>query len=93
MIAFAWDTRKAGANLRKHGVSFALASEAFRDVFAIEWVDEREAYGEPRMILLGMAAAILLAVVCVERGDRVRLISARRATCNERKIHLAENGP
>lgn len=44
------------------------------------------------MLLLGMAGRTLLAVVYVERGDRIRLISARRATGNEQDIYFRENG-
>jgi hypothetical protein len=55
MIEFEWDDVKAAANLRKHGVSFAFAAKAFRDPSGIEWIDDREDYGEVRTILLGMA--------------------------------------
>ena len=63
----------------------------FRDLFAIEWLDDREHRGEARMVLLGMAGRTLLVVVYVERGDRIRLISARRATRNEQDIYFREN--
>ncbi len=46
---------KAAANLRVHGVSFDMATSAFRDTLAIEWLDDREDYGEERFILIGMA--------------------------------------
>ncbi len=61
-------------------------------MFAIEWLDDRKHHGEARMVLLGMAEGTLLVVVHVERGDRVRLVSARRATRNEQDIHFCENG-
>lgn len=92
MAEFAWDDAKAAENLRKHGVSFELATQAFRDPFAVEWIDEREAYGEERTILLGMADGTLLVVVYTERGDRRRLISARRATRHEQNLYYSENG-
>jgi len=54
-MEFEWDDEKAAANLRKHGVSFELAARAFRDPLAVEWMDNREDYGEVRTVLLGMA--------------------------------------
>jgi hypothetical protein len=59
---FEWDDAKATANLAKHGVSFEQARDAFDDPFAIDFVDEREDYGEPRLILLGMVESHLLVV-------------------------------
>jgi len=52
MIGFEWDDDKAARNLRSHGVSFEMAALVFRDPFAVEWIDMREAYGEERLILL-----------------------------------------
>lgn len=91
MPGFEWDDAKAAANLRKHGIGFAFATSVSRDLFAIEWLDDRENRGEARMVLLGMAGRTLLVVVYVERGDRIRLISARRATRNEQDIYFREN--
>ncbi len=52
---FEWDDTKATENLRRHGVSFTQAALAFRDPFAVEWVDTRETSGQERVILLGMS--------------------------------------
>jgi putative transcriptional regulator len=57
---FEWDDEKANANIRDHGVSFPQAAFAFADAFAVEWTDEREAYGEERSVLLGMIRGQLL---------------------------------
>lgn len=92
MIEFEWDDEKAAANLRKHGVSFEFAAKAFRDPFAIEWMDDREDYGEVRTILLGMADGSILVVVYTERESSIRLISARRATKYEQDRYYRENG-
>lgn len=92
MLEFEWDEEKAVENLRKHGVSFELATLAFRDPLAVEWIDEREDYGEERTILLGMADGTILVVVYTERGERLRLISARRATRHEQDFYHRENG-
>ena len=72
-------------------MSFELAAKAFVDPLAIEWIDEREDYGEERTILLGMADGTILVVVYVERDERIRLISARRAIRDEENIYYREN--
>lgn len=90
---FEWDDAKALANLAKHKVSFEMARDAFADLFAIEYEDDRADYGEDRFILLGMVDGRLLAVVYTLRGDRVRIISAREAEPHERRHYHEENGP
>jgi uncharacterized protein len=92
-LDFEWDDTKAAENVRNHGVSFAQAAHAFRDPFAVEWIDLREAYGEERVILLGMTGYQVLAVVYTERAERIRIISARRATKNEQDLYYRENTP
>jgi uncharacterized protein len=92
MIEFEWDDDKALENRRKHGVSFELAAQAFRDPLAVEWIDQREDYGEERTILLGMADGTILVVVYTERDERIRLISARKALRDEKDIYYRENG-
>ena len=83
-MEFEWDPRKASANLRAHGVSFELASTVFRDPFAIEFIDDRADYGEERFVIIGLAEGrVLLYVAHTERADRIRIISARRATQDE----------
>ncbi|MGL4488641.1 MAG: BrnT family toxin, partial [Rhizobiaceae bacterium] len=51
---FEWDERKAESNFAKHGVTFEMACGAFRDVFAVEFLDERAIYSEERLNLIGM---------------------------------------
>jgi uncharacterized protein len=78
--------------LRAHGVSFELATKVFRDAFAIERLDDREDYGEERFVIVGMAEEdVLLFVAFVERGDRIRIISARRATQDEQDDYFRQN--
>jgi uncharacterized protein len=79
---FEWDDEKAAANLRKHGVTFNTAGEAFDDVQAVEWVDDGD-YGEERMNLLAMSNGALLHVTFCERGGKIRIISARNAKAKE----------
>jgi uncharacterized DUF497 family protein len=89
---FEWDDEKAASNIRDHdGVTFEQAATAFSDPFAVEWVDEREEYGKERSILLGMTGGQLLYVAYTERGDNIRIISARRATRHEQDIYFRQN--
>jgi len=85
-FAFEWDPQKAAANERKHRVTFDEAVTAFGDPFGTVVDDPRHSVGEARLVLLGYSQANrLLAVMFTERGDRIRLISARTATRRERK--------
>jgi uncharacterized protein len=89
---FEWDDEKAASNIRDHeGVTFEQAATAFSDPFAVEWIDEREDYGEERSILLGRISGQLLYVVYTERGTNIRIISARRATRHEQDIYFRQN--
>jgi len=91
-IGFEWDNNKAASNIRDHeGVTFAQAAAAFNDPFAVEWLDERQDYGEERSVLLGMTGGQLLYVAYSERGDNIRIISARRATRHEQDIYFRQN--
>lgn len=88
---FEWDEEKAASNYAKHGVSFDAAIKVFRDPFAIEKSDDRQDYGEERLILTGMADSLLLTVVYTERGEKTRIISARRVTKHERDDYYRQN--
>jgi uncharacterized protein len=85
---FEWDDDKNAANYAKHGVSFEQARLVFKDAFAIGEYDDRADYGEERFIIVGMAEGVL---IFVERGDRVRIISARRATSHEQNDYYQQN--
>lgn len=83
-FTFEWDPRKAAANERKHAVTFDEAAAAFADPFGIVVDDPRHSVDEMRVVLLGHSeSSRLLAVMFTERGDRIRLISARKATRRE----------
>ena len=78
-----FDPAKARANVAKHRVSFAHAEQALRDPLAIT-VEDPDAETEQRLVTLGMdALGRILVVVHTPRGDRVRLISARKASRGE----------
>jgi uncharacterized protein len=82
-MAYQWDREKATANLRKHGIDFADAVSLFSDDLAITVSDER--FAEERFITIGSdALGRVLVVVYTWRGNEIRLISARKATRQER---------
>ena len=89
---FEWDDTKAAANLANHGVSFERARLVFADPFAVGRIDDREDYGEDRFTMVGMVEGTLIFVVYTERGDRVRIITARRATRHEQDDYFEQNG-
>jgi hypothetical protein len=73
-------------------VGFELAMSAFKDVFAIEYVDDRADYGELRLIIIGMAEGRnLLSIVFTEREETIRIISARRASQREQDEYFKQN--
>lgn len=87
---FEWDSDKAAANLSKHGVSFPEAATVFADPLAIYLDDGAEA---GRMIVIGTSVRErILCVVHVERRERDRIISARRATPGERDVYESGGG-
>ena len=88
---FEWDPEKARANLAKHGVSFEEAMRAFLDPLSVTILDPDHTEGEDRFVLIGQSpTGRLLVVVHTDRGDAVRLISARRATRRERRTYEQE---
>ena len=92
-MEFEWHDAKAAANLKAHDVSFELAKTVFKDPFGIERLDDRENYGEDRFLLIGMdAERELLLVVYTEQKERIRIISARRATLREQNDYFKQNG-
>jgi uncharacterized protein len=79
-----WDSDKADSNLKKHGVSFEEAATALLDPMALAQEDAASE-GESRWVLIGMSAQLrlLTVVYALRHQDRVRLISARKATRKE----------
>ena len=91
MIRFEWNLAKASANERKHGVSFEEACSVFYDEFAIQYYDIDNSEAESRFLMLGLSSSSRMLIVChCERnsGDTIRIISARKATRNERKFYV-----
>ena len=86
MITFEWDPPKAAANLEKHQVSFKEAKSVFFDEFAVQFFDSDHSSVEERFLMLGMSSGAKLLIVCHcerERGEIIRIISARKATKRE----------
>lgn len=84
-----FDPDKAAANLKKHRVSFAHAEQALRDGNALT-IEDPDAEGEQRLITLGMdALGRVLVIIHTRRGERTRLISARRASRGETEHYHA----
>jgi uncharacterized protein len=90
-MEFEWDEVKAEANLLKHGVKFNDATSVFEDEYAVEELDLTMDYGEERWIIVGNSADGLLAVVFTMRGESTRIISARKASKNEKQNYLQQN--
>ena len=87
-LRFAWDKAKAEENIRKHGVSFEEAATVFADENARLKHDPDHSRTEDRFLLLGFSAKLRVLIVChVYRGsdEVIRIISARKATQNERR--------
>lgn len=85
---FEWDEIKAASNLRKHAVSFEEAASVFSDALAYTFADPDHSDSELRLLTFGFSRfGQLLAVAHCERGRAIRIISARKATRQERGIY------
>ncbi len=85
-LQFEWDRDKATTNERKHGVSFVEAVSVFADPLAVIFFDEWHSGDEDREIIEGRSSRDrLLLVSFTERGEAIRIISAREANKKERK--------
>ena len=88
-VDFEFDPLKAAANVRKHGVNFADAEQVLRDPMAVT-LEDPDAAGEQRFVTLGMdSLGRVPVVVYTYRGERVRLISARKASRGESEQYHA----
>jgi len=87
-LRFEWDPAKAAENLAKHGVSFEEAATVFRDPLSATGSDPDHSLGEERFITFGVSrGGRLLVIAHTERGDTIRIISARPVTPGERRIY------
>ena len=87
-MQFEWDREKEKRNRKKHGVSFDEAVTVFYDPLAATFDDLDHSFGEHRLITIGFSSHGSLFVVShTERGNAIRIISARPATVQERRRH------
>lgn len=90
---FEWNLEKSRSNAGKHKVTFEEATTVFRDPFSLTVPDPDHSEAEDRLILIGISdRRRLLVVTYVERGDNLRLISARTADADERRDCEEEPG-
>ncbi len=86
MLLFEWDPKKAKINLETHDISFDEASTAFGDVLSLVIYDPLHSTDEDRFVLIGNSHRNrLLVIVHTERGNKIRIISARKATHKEKE--------
>ena len=88
-MGYEWDEAKRQSNIEKHGIDFADAVKIF-DEFAVSRQDTRADYGELRFLATGMLEGREISVVYTPRGENTRIISARRARVEERKLYYEE---
>lgn len=88
-MQFEWDEEKEKINITKHGIDFTTAARVFKDENRLEMYDESHSDTEDRYITIGIidSAIYLVMVVYTEREKVIRLISARKATKQERKMY------
>lgn len=83
-MLFEWDEAKRQEGIAKHGVDFLYAAAIFAGV-TVTAEDARTDYGERRHVAVGMVDGECFVVVFTERGDRIRLISARKGGRRDRR--------
>lgn len=88
-MRFEWDDEKEKINIRKHGIDFTTAARVFKDENLLELYDTTHSADEDRYIAIGIidGVAYLVVVVYTEREEAIRLISARKATSQERRMY------
>ena len=91
-LHFEWDAQKAAINKKKHGVSFEEASTVFGDPLSVTIDDPLHSVGEERFVIIGRSyKQRTLVVVHAERGNNIRIISARLATSPEKRTYEENN--
>jgi uncharacterized DUF497 family protein len=92
-MKFEWDEEKNRANIKKHGISFEEAKDVFSDPMRVEILDAEHSSYEERYVVIGCIreGIVIIYVAYTERGDAIRLISARKATEEERRYYASYN--
>ena len=91
MPTFEWDEEKNKTNQQKHGISFNQATKVFDDQNRLEYEDKRRDYGESRWVTIGKLVNVFVVVVYTLRDTAIRIISARRASRDERTRYQQNN--
>ena len=87
-VRFEWDENKGRKNLSKHSISFEEASTVFGDPNSIIITDSVHSESEDRFVILGRSyRGKIMVVVHTERGESIRIISARPATRTESRTY------
>ncbi len=87
-MKFEWNEKKAESNLKKHGVDFTEAATVFDDLFYVDFYDPKHSAKEHRFLIVGESKRQRLLIVSyTERDDKIRIISARELTPQERKSY------
>ncbi|MCH5347984.1 MAG: BrnT family toxin [Oscillospiraceae bacterium] len=88
-MQFEWDDEKEKINIAKHGIDFTTAARVFKDENRLELYDKAHSDTEDRYITIGIIdeVAYLVMAVYTEREEAIRLISARKATKQERRMY------
>lgn len=91
-MEFEWNSDKAESNTRKHGVNFSEAITVFQDPLSITYPDLDHSADEDRFLIIGLSSSgNVLVVSHLFRNDRVRIVSARKATRKERTYYETES--
>jgi uncharacterized protein len=90
-IEFEWALWKEAINKQKHGISFKHASKIFHGR-VLQWEDNRSDYDETRMIGIGVSEGRFLRVVFTRRGNKIRIISAKKAKNHEKRKYRQKFG-
>lgn len=88
-MKYEWDEQKRQINIKKHGIDFLDVEQVF-DGDTVIIADERFDYGENRFILIGILKPTVIVLVYAERGENIRIISARKATKNEQIYYFRQ---
>jgi uncharacterized protein len=87
-VVFRWDAPKEATNLKKHGIDFHEAATVLNDTLSATFPDHEHSILERRFVTVGMSSRRrILVVVHTERGNVIRIVSARRATSHERRFY------
>jgi uncharacterized DUF497 family protein len=91
-MEFEWNPDKAALNFEKHGISFPEAATVFNDPLSVAFPDPDHSIGESRYIIIGVSRfGQLLVVAHTDRGEKVRIISARKAARQEKRFYEERN--